>query len=110
MIKLSVMYPYSEDAHFDHAYYRDVHMPLLKERMGDYCEYYSIDKGIGGALPGTAPTYIAMCHVYCESVDALMAGAGPHAAELAADIANFTNVVPVQQISEVVIEETPGGA
>lgn len=108
MIKLSVMYPYSDDARFDHAYYRDVHMPLLKERMGEYCIYYSIDKGLGGALPGSAPTYIAMCHVYCESVDALMAGAGPHAAELAADIANFTNVVPVQQISDVVIDAAPG--
>lgn len=104
MIKLSVMYPYSEDARFDHAYYRDVHMPLLKERMGQHCKYYTIDKGLSGGMPGTPPAYIAMCHVYCESVEALMAGAGPHADELAADIANFTNVVPVQQISDVVID------
>jgi uncharacterized protein (TIGR02118 family) len=102
MIKLSVMYPYSPDAEFDHAYYRDVHMPLLKQRMGDYCKDYAIDQGMSGVAPGSVPAYIAMCHVYCDSVDALMAGIGPHAAELAADIPNFTNVMPVQQISVVV--------
>jgi len=32
-----------------------------------------------------------------------MAGIGPHAAELEADIVNFTNVTPVQQISEVLV-------
>jgi uncharacterized protein (TIGR02118 family) len=104
MIKLSVMYPYTADTEFDHAYYRDVHMPLLKQRMGDYCKYYSIDRGLGGVAPGSTPAYVAMCHVFCESVDALMTGIGPHAAELAADIANFTNLTPVQQISEVVLE------
>jgi uncharacterized protein (TIGR02118 family) len=28
MIKVNVMYPYSEGARFDHAYYRDRHMPM----------------------------------------------------------------------------------
>lgn len=101
MIKLSVMYPHSAEAVFDHAYYRDVHMPLLKQRMGAHCRRYSIDQGMSGLTPGSAPAFIAMCHVYCDSVEALMAGVGPHAAELAADLANFTNVVPVQQISQV---------
>lgn len=105
MIKLSVMYPAGPDAVFDHAYYRDVHMPLLKQRMGAACRRYSIDRGTGGVAPGSAPAFLAMCHVYCDSVEALMAGIGPHAAELAADLANFTNVTPVQQISEVVAEE-----
>ena len=104
MIKLSVMYPYSPEARFDHAYYRDVHMPLLKERMGARCLYYSIDAGLSGVGAGTAPAFVAMCHVFCESVETLIAGVGPHAAELAADIANFTNVSPVQQISEVVLD------
>ena len=30
MIKVSVMYPNKPGARFDHAYYRDKHMPLLK--------------------------------------------------------------------------------
>lgn len=103
MIKLSVMYPYHPDARFDYAYYRDVHMRLLKDRMGDYCKSYSIDQGVSGGAPGTPPVYIAMCHVYCDSVEALMTGIGPHLDELAADIVNFSNVTPVQQISDVLV-------
>ena len=33
MIKVSVMYPNTPGARFDHAYYRDTHMPLLKAKM-----------------------------------------------------------------------------
>jgi len=104
MIKLSVMYPYSPEAHFDHAYYRDRHMTMLKELMGEHCRYYTIDKGISGAAPGSPPPYLAMCHVYSDSLESLMAGLAPHAATLAADIPNFTNASPVRQISEVVVE------
>ena len=51
MIKVSVMYPYTDGARFDHAYYRDKHMPLLKARMGDACKSYTIDKGLAGGAP-----------------------------------------------------------
>ena len=51
MIKVSVMYPNSPGARFDHEYYRDKHMPLLKARMGSSCEYYTVDKGLAGGTP-----------------------------------------------------------
>ena len=56
MIKVSVMYPNTAGARFDHAYYRDKHMPLLKARMGDSCLYYTVDKGFAGGEPGSAAT------------------------------------------------------
>ena len=37
MIKVSVMYPNTPGARFDHEYYRDQHLPLVKARMGDSC-------------------------------------------------------------------------
>ena len=46
MIKVSVMYPNTPGARFDHAYYRDKHMPLLKARMGEHCKSYTVDKGL----------------------------------------------------------------
>ena len=52
MIKVSVMYPNTPGARFDHAYYRDKHMPLVKTRMGDACKYYTVDKGVAGGAPG----------------------------------------------------------
>ena len=79
MIKVSVMYPNTPGARFDHEYYRDKHMPLLKERMGDACKSYTVDKGIAGGAPGAPATYVGMCHIFCDLVDAFQKGFGPHA-------------------------------
>jgi uncharacterized protein (TIGR02118 family) len=103
VIKVSVMYPNTPGARFDHVYYRDKHMPLLKARMGDACKTYTVDKGIAGGTPDAPATYIGMCHIFCDSVEAFQAGFGPHANEILADIPNYTDQSPVVQISEVVV-------
>jgi uncharacterized protein (TIGR02118 family) len=103
MIKVSVMYPNTPGARFDHDYYRDTHMPLLQARMGAHCLRYTIDKGLAGGAPGAPPIYVGMCHVYCDSVESFQAGFGPHAQEILGDIANYTDLQPVIQISEVVV-------
>ena len=103
MIKVSVMYPFAAGARFDHEYYRDKHLPMVKQRMGAHCLRYTIDKGLAGGTPGADPAYIGMCHIFCDSVAAFQAGFGPHAAEIMADIANYTDLTPVIQISEVVV-------
>jgi uncharacterized protein (TIGR02118 family) len=103
MIKVSVMYPNSTGARFDHAYYRNTHMPLVKARMGAHCKYYTVDKGLAGGSPGAPPTYVGMCHIFCDSVEAFQAGFGPHSKEILADIPNYTDLQPVIQISEVMV-------
>ncbi len=103
MIKVSVMYPNTPGARFDHDYYRDRHMPLVKRLMGEKCKYYTVDKGLSGAAPGSPATYVAMCHIFSDSVEAFQAGFGPHAEQILADIANYTDLSPVMQISEVVV-------
>lgn len=103
MIKVSVMYPHIAGARFDHSYYRDKHLPMVKTRMGASCKSYTIDKGIAGGTPGSQPSYVALCHLFCDSVEAFQAGFGPHATEIMADIPNYTDLTPVIQISEVVV-------
>jgi uncharacterized protein (TIGR02118 family) len=103
MIKVTVMYANAPGARFDHAYYRDKHMPLVKARMGDRCKYYTVDRGLAGGAPGAPAPYVAMCHIFCDSVEAFQAGFGPHAKEIMGDIANYTDRTPVIQISEVVV-------
>ena len=103
MIKVSVLYPFTPGARFNHDYYRDTHMPLVKARMGDACHHYTVDKGLAGGAPGSDPVYVGMCHIFCESVETFQAGFGPHAAEIMADIPNYTDLSPVLQISEVVV-------
>lgn len=103
MIKVTVMYPNTPGARFDHDYYRDRHLPLLKARMGDHCRHYTIDRGLAGGAPGTPAPYLAMCHIFCDSMAAFQASFGPHAAEILADLPNYTDVKPAVQISEVVV-------
>ena len=103
MIKVSVMYPNAARARFNHEYYRDNHMPLVKARMGTHCKYYTVDKGLAGGTPGAPAAYIGMCHIFCESIEAFQAGFGPHAQEIMADIPNYTDQTPVVQISEVIV-------
>ncbi|HEY0254697.1 MAG TPA: EthD family reductase [Kofleriaceae bacterium] len=106
MIKVSVMYPYSEGARFDHAYYRDRHMPLVKARLGDACAYYTVEKGLTGRAPGTPPTFVAMCAFICESVEGYEAAMQAHRAEVVGDIANYTDIAPLLQFSEIVVERS----
>jgi uncharacterized protein (TIGR02118 family) len=103
MIKVSVMYPNKPGARFDHDYYRDRHMPLVKTRMGEHCQSYTVDKGLAGGAPGAPAPYIGMCHIYCASAEAFQQGFGPHAKEIMADIPNYTDLSPIVQISEVVV-------
>lgn len=104
MIKFTVMYPATPGARFDHDYYRDQHMPLLARLMGDACQRYTIDKGVAGGAPGAPPAYVTMCHVHAESAEAFMAAFGPHAKQIMGDVPNFTDIKPLAQISEVVVE------
>lgn len=103
MIKVSVMYPYAAGARFDHAYYRDQHMPLVKRRMGEACRYYTVDKGLAGGTADAPPSYVCMGHLFCDSVEAFQSSFGPHANEIMADIPNYTDLTPVLQVSEVVV-------
>ena len=103
MIKVSVMYPNTPGGRFDHDYYRDRHMPMVKERMGDACDHYTVDRGLSGGAPGSPATYVGMCHIYCRSLEDFQKGFGPHAQEIMADIPNYTDLKPVMQISEVVV-------
>lgn len=102
MIKVSVMYPNTPGGRFDHDYYRSQHMPMVKARMGDKCVRYTVDKGLSGGAPGAPAPYIAMCHIFCKSLEDFQAGFGAHAQEILADVANYTDLAPAMQISEVV--------
>jgi uncharacterized protein (TIGR02118 family) len=94
MIRFSVFYPSGEGSTFDHDYYRDSHVPLAVKSWG--LDGADIDKGVDGP-------YVAAVHFTFESMDALGAAMGsPGTAEVMADMANYTNIAPVIQTSEIV--------
>lgn len=112
MIKVTVMYPYAEGARVDHAYYRDRHMPMVKARLGSACAYYTVEKGLAGRVPGAPlapgvpPAFVAMCAFICDSAEGYEAAIQQHRAEIMGDIANYTDIRPVVQVSEVVVERS----
>ncbi len=103
MMKISVMYPNTPGVTFNHDYYRDKHMPMVKARMGSHLKSYTVDKGVAGGAPGAPAPYIAAGHLFCESVETFQAGFGPHTQEIMGDIPNYTNATPLIQMSEVVV-------
>lgn len=94
MIRFSVLYPRTDGAEFDHDYYQDKHVPLACKTWG--LDGAEIDKGVDGP-------YVAAVHFLFPSVEAFHAALGASGTgEVIADVANYTTITPVQQISEIV--------
>jgi len=106
VIKFNVMYPFTPGMRFDHDYYRDKHMPMLAQRLGHACRYYTVDKGVAGGAPGAPLPFAAACSVYADSLEALQAAMNPHVQEILGDIPNYTDAKPVIWISDVVVERS----
>lgn len=103
MIKVSVLYPNEEGKNFDMEYYCHKHIPLVQGHLGDALLNTAVEKGLGGAEPESQALYVAMGHLYFDSVEAFQSSFGPHAEEIMGDLANFTNIQPSIQVSEVKI-------
>jgi len=58
-----------------------------------------VAKGIAGGAPGSAPIYAAKCEYFCTSVEAYLAARVPHPQKIRGDIANYSELQPVLQIS-----------
>lgn len=100
MVVLSVLYPATEGATFDQAYYDATHIPLVKDAFMDTgLKEVLVFKGLAGG-DGAAPPFVAMAHLVFADAGALQASmGGPRAPEVLADVANFTSIAPVTQIS-----------
>jgi uncharacterized protein (TIGR02118 family) len=94
MIRLSVFYPSTEGATFDHDYYRTKHVPLAVKTWG--LDGAEIDKGVDGP-------YVAAVHFQFESIEAMGTAMGVEGTgDVLGDIANYTTIAPVMQTSEIV--------
>ena len=92
MIRLSVLYPKTEGASFDHDYYREKHVPLACKTWG--LDGAEIDRGIDGP-------YEAAVHFRFDSMEAMGAAlASEGTGAVQADVPNYTTITPVMQISE----------
>jgi uncharacterized protein (TIGR02118 family) len=95
MVRVSVLYPAGDDVTFDMDYYKTKHRDLCMKVLG--CERFEVDQAISGP-------YVAACHMYFPSMEALQAGmGGPDAGQATEDVKNYTNATPVIQIAEQIV-------
>ena len=94
MIRVSVTYPSAEGSTFDHDYYAATHVPMCVDAWSPVKS--EIDKGINGPN-------VAAVHLYFDSMEQFQTAMGsPKTAAVMADVANYTNIAPGMQISEIV--------
>jgi uncharacterized protein (TIGR02118 family) len=98
MIRMSVMYPNEKGKRFDADYFATKHMALVHKLLDPTgLVKAEVDK----AADPNAP-FIGIAHLYYKSMEECQAGFFTHAAELTADMPNYTDLVPQVQFSEIV--------
>lgn len=102
MIRVSVFYPQTEGARFDHDYYARKHMPLVREKLEPFgIVRAEVDRGVAGG-PGEPAPFVAAGHLIFDSLDQFQQAFASVGAELMADIPNYTDIEPQFQLSEIV--------
>ena len=102
MIRVSVLYPNSEGKRFDEDYYVNKHLTMIADKVGPAMVCYEIDRGVGGAVPGSPPPFVAGVHMFFDSLQSFQGAFGAHAGPIMTDVPNYTDIQPTIQISEVI--------
>ena len=107
MVKISILYPNNPGARFDFEHYTKRHMPRYIELLSAHPGFraVSVERGVGGAEPGSPPAYIAGCFFTFDTVESFLAAFMPNAAELQTDMPNYTDIVPQIQSNEILISK-----
>jgi uncharacterized protein (TIGR03435 family) len=64
----------------------------------------AVKHGLGGGEPGSPPACVAMGHLLFDSVEAFQHAWAPHADAIVGDVPNYTNTLPIVQVSEVKLQ------
>jgi uncharacterized protein (TIGR02118 family) len=94
MFRVSILYPKTEGATFDHDYYRTSHMPMVADRLGDACTGWSADQVIDGPFE-------AIGYLHIADMEAFGARMAEHGGEILGDVANYTAITPQMVVSTV---------
>lgn len=106
MIKVSILYPNTNNGRFDFDYYLSKHTPRSIELLSAHAGFRSVtvERGVGNAESNSPPKYIAACFYSFDSVESFIAAFMLHAQELQADMANYTDIPAEIQFFETIIQ------
>ena len=103
MVRITVLYPNESGKKFDHDYYVNKHMTLVRQRLDPFgLRRTEVDKGVAGGAAGAPAPYIALGHLYFDRAEDFVKGMSQHGAELLGDIPNYTNIAAQIQVSEII--------
>jgi uncharacterized protein (TIGR02118 family) len=103
MIRVSVLYANEAGKKFDHDYFVNKHMKLVRERLTSFgLVRTEVDRGKAGGAPGAPAPFVAIGHVYFGTPTEFQKGMGQHGKEIMADSANYTDIQPQIQVSEII--------
>ena len=104
MIKVSVLYPNEEGKTFDHGYWTTTHLKLVQSLLGPMgLVNGEMEKGVSGTDPNAPAPYVAIAHLYFNTVEDVHAAFTTHAGAIMGDLPNYTDIKPQFQISETLI-------
>jgi uncharacterized protein (TIGR02118 family) len=96
----TVLYPNREGVKFDFDYYLKKHVPMVGQLLGcaiDIC------KGVGTPAGGP-PAFICIARIEVKSLESFQAAMATHGLQILGDVPNYTNIQPVVQIDELVLD------
>ena len=103
MIRVTVSYPATAGATFDHAYYESRHRELVQSLMGPHgLVRVEMDRGLSDGSGKPAPV-VAAAHLLFPDMESFQAAMGVAGKAVNADIRNYTNIVPSILISETLV-------
>src|SRR5438552_16874495 len=93
MIRVSVHYPSKAGAKFDHAYYAQKHMALVRQRLGGLGLIRAgIDKGLGGGATGSPAPFLSIRCFYFNTVQDCQKSMQAPGTEVMGDLPHLTHV------------------
>lgn len=104
MIKVTVLYPNEDSKKFDHDYWASTHLDLVQTLLGPMgLVKGEMEKGVSGTDPNSPPPFIAIAHLYFDTVEEVHSAFIAHAGTIIGDISNYTDIKPQFQISETLL-------
>jgi len=101
MYCLTVSYPKAEGTSFDFEYYQQTHIPLCARLFGEHGYVGYTLRTEEGKGPGSGDLGYASIDLIFESREHLQAALAAGAAEVGADVANYTDTQPRMSFSEM---------
>jgi uncharacterized protein (TIGR02118 family) len=95
MVVIPVLYPKTAESHFDHDYYLQKHVPLVRSRWQAMGLIRDVLIRGTSTLDGGQPGFELIGFLTFHSAEQVQAALAAFGQEIIGDIPNFTNVSPL---------------